>query len=141
MGHHTKLDFAKETLTNQTRAERRRSKKEQEKQIAVMSRKIAVDERNVFTLTEQQLSDFLAIERRLAIKEVHKAWGESASKVFLAAMKIVLHDKYNFGEKRLSYIEQQIEQQLDCIIEGCVTVEEMEEAAIKLNAKAKYKGQ
>lgn len=139
MGMHTRLDFGRETLSNQTRAEKRRAKKQQEKDIALISPKIAVDERKVYTLSEEQLKDFLAIERKLALTEVRSAWGKTASKVFLAAMKISLHDNFGFGAKRLDELSTMIERQLDCVIEGVISVDELEETANRLNEKAVYK--
>ena len=140
MSYHTRLDYAEGTLKNQTRAERRRIEKQQKKEAQRKNTIIATEQNKVFTFTEQQLKEFLAIERQRAIMQVHNEWGDVAGKVFIAAMRIVLHDKYGFGEKRLKDVCDHMEHQLDCIIDKCVTVEEMEEAARNLNDKAKYKG-
>lgn len=139
MGYHTKTDFATETIKQQTRAERRRDKKQQEKDMQLVANRNVLERSNLYTFTEQQLREFITVERQMALQEVHKEWGKNVCKVFLPAMRIVLHDRYQFGEKRLNDVCYMIEQQLDCILEKCVTAEEMEQAARDLNDRAIYK--
>lgn len=133
MGVHTKLDSSLSTLKAQTRAEKRRMEREQEKRKAV------------YTITREQLDVYVAEAVEMANKEAQKQVQEIKSTMLNTAINciesalcIVLHDKLGYGKVRIQRIINELENQLDCIVSGTVTLDELENLKSELLEKNKY---
>ena len=133
MGVHTKLDSSLSTLKAQTRAEKRRMEREQEKGKAV------------YTITKAQLNAYVAEAVEMANKEAQKQVQEIKSTMLNTAITciesalcIVLHDKLGYGKVRIQRIVDELENQLDCILSGTVTLAELENLKSELLEKNKY---
>lgn len=127
---HTPLDASLKTMQFQTRAERRRIEKEQAKGKAT------------YNMTAQQMNQFkqeVLNEAERQYNEHKKAFCERAIECVVTASVVALHDEFGFGEKRLNQYQQHMENLLECITTGNITLDELKETTKRLNEKAVYK--
>lgn len=133
MSIHTPLDSSLATVKAQTRAERRRIRKEQAKSKAV------------YTMTREQLDAYVIEAVNKANEEANKQVQEikttmlnTAITCIESALCVVLHDKLGYGKVRIQRIVDELENQLDCIIHNTVTLEDLEQLKEELLGKSKY---
>lgn len=79
------------------------------------------------------------VERRNA--EYRKVWGAAATKLMLSVGLVVLHDDFGFRKKRLQKFQDRFEDQAECIQQGFVSLEEMQQLAEELSQKINLKEQ
>lgn len=120
MSYHTPLDTNMLTLKNQTRAERKRAMREQEKKNAV------------YQLTREQIEQMKYEVRYQTLKEDIKI----IENIMYSAFIIALHDKEGFGKTRINRTLMHAMEQLECIKQGYLTKEELKALAEQLKGKA-----
>ncbi|MBE6070038.1 MAG: hypothetical protein E7211_20470 [Clostridium lundense] len=130
---HTPLDSSLTTVKAQTRAEKRRLEKEQAKSKAV------------YTMTREQLEarDKL-IEQEISkcyekqMQEIKTSMLSTAISCIESSLCIVLSDELGFGKTRIQRIIDRLEEQLDCIISGNVTLDDLEKEKERLLKENKH---
>lgn len=133
MSTHTQLDNSLNTLKTQTRAERRRLEREQQKNKAV------------YTVTREQLeARDKMIEEEISkhyekqVNEIKTTMLSTAISCIESTICIVLSDELGFGKTRIQRIVNRLEDQLDCIISGNVTLEDLEKEKERLLKENKH---
>lgn len=120
MSYHTPLDTQMLTLKTQTRAERKRAAREQEKKNAM------------YHLTREQLEQMKQEVRIQTLKEDIKI----VENIMYSAFIIALHDKEGFGKTRINRTLMHAIKQLECVTEGYLTRQELKALAEQLKGKA-----
>lgn len=121
MSYHTPLDASLVTVKAQTRAERKRLEREQQKLDAK------------YTLTRRQIEN-MKLEMR---KEIIQDEVKIIEKIMYAAFIIALHDKEGFGKVRIDRTLHHAMEQLECVKAGYLTKEELAALAEEIEGKAK----
>ena len=129
MGMHTPVDNSLNTVKAQTRAERRRLEKEQAKGNKTY---------NMTAHQMNQLKNDAIAEAERQYNEHKKLFCERAVECVVTASVIALHDEFGFGEKRLKQYQERMENLLECITTGNITLEDLKETTKRLNEKAVY---
>lgn len=96
-----------------------------------------------YNMTKEQLHQYKVDAYKHEAEEfqkVREALMKTATEVILNASYLVLHDRFSFGEKRLQEYQNLVEQQLDCILSGYITLDELKAARDNLNEKCRYVG-
>ena len=130
MGIHTKLDNSLETIKAQTRAERRRLEKEQAKGQKTY---------NMTAAQIQQIKEDAIKEAKRQYDKHKEVFCDRAIECVVTASVITLHDEFGFGQKRLDLYQERMENLLECITTGNITLGDLKETVNRLNEKAVYK--
>ena len=133
MSLHTPLDASLITEKAQTRAERRRLKKEQSKSTAVYEMTKAQ-----LKARDEMIENELRKEYDKQVNEIKTSMLNTAISCIESSLCIVLSDELGFGKTRLQRIIDKIEVQLDCIISGNVTLEDLEKEKERLLKENKH---
>lgn len=130
---HTPLDASLLTVKAQTRAERKRAAREAEKNKAKL------------VMTREELDKYVANaakeiseEANKQVQEIKTTMLKTAISCMESALCIVLSDELGFGKVRIQRIIDKMENQLDCIISGNVSLEEMEKEKERLLKENKH---
>ena len=133
MSVHTPLDSSLITSKAQTRAERRRLEKQQAKNKAV------------YTMTREQLEardkmmeEEISKHYEEQVNEIKTSMLSTAISCIESSLCIVLSDELGFGKTRIQRIVNRLEEQLDCIISGNVTLEDLEKEKERLLKENKH---
>ena len=120
MSIHTRLDNSLETVKTQTRAERRRLEREQQKNKAV------------YTVTREQLEQYK--------KDIYKDFVENERKyvddVIFNCFVIALNKELGLGKKRLTNVLEEVREQLDCLKLGYLSLDDLKQLSESLQGKA-----
>lgn len=120
MSIHTRLDNSLETVKTQTRAERRRLEREQQKNKAV------------YTVTREQLEQYK--------KDIYKDFVENERKyvddVIFNCFVIALNKELGLGKKRLTKVLEEVREQLDCLKLGYLSLDDLKQLSESLQGKA-----
>ena len=120
MSIHTRLDNSLETVKTQTRAERRRLEREQQKNKAV------------YTVTREQLEQYK--------KDIYKDFVENERKyvydVIFNCFVIALNKELGLGKKRLTKVLEEVREQLDCLKLGYLSLDDLKLLSESLQGKA-----
>ena len=120
MSIHTQLDNSLETVKTQTRAERRRLEREQQKNKAV------------YTVTREQLEQYK--------KDIYRDFVENERKyvddVIFNCFVIALNKELGLGKKRLTNVLEEVREQLDCLKLGYLSLDDLKQLSESLQGKA-----
>lgn len=120
MSIHTRLDNSLETVKTQTRAERRRLEREQQKNKAV------------YTVTREQLEQYK--------KDIYRDFVENERKyvddVIFNCFVIALNKELGLGKKRLTKVLEEVREQLDCLKLGYLSLDDLKQLSESLQGKA-----
>lgn len=120
MSIHTRLDNSLETVKTQTRAERRRLEREQQKNKAV------------YTVTREQLEQYK--------KDIYRDFVENERKyvddVIFNCFVIALNKELGLGKKRLTNVLEEVREQLDCLKLGYLSLDDLKQLSESLQGKA-----
>ena len=120
MSIHTRLDNSLNTVKTQTRAERRRLEREQQKNKAV------------YTVTREQLEQYK--------KDIYKDFVENERKyvddVIFNCFVIALNKELGLGKKRLTNVLEEVREQLDCLKLGYLSLDDLKQLSESLQGKA-----
>ena len=120
MSIHTRLDNSLGTVKAQTRAERRRLEREQQKNKAV------------YTVTREQLEQYK--------KDIYKDFVENERKyvddVIFNCFVIALNKELGLGKKRLTKVLEEVREQLDCLKLGYLSLDDLKLLSESLQGKA-----
>ncbi len=120
MSIHTRLDNSLNTVKTQTRAERRRLEREQQKNKAV------------YTVTREQLEQYK--------KDIYKDFVENERKyvddVIFNCFVIALNKELGLGKKRLTKVLEEVREQLDCLKLGYLSLDDLKLLSESLQGKA-----
>ena len=120
MSIHTRLDNSLNTVKTQTRAERRRLEKEQQKNKAV------------YTVTREQLEQYK--------KDIYRDFVENERKyvddVIFNCFVIALNKELGLGKKRLTNVLEEVREQLDCLKLGYLSLDDLKQLSESLQGKA-----
>lgn len=128
MNGHTTTDNALSTLQTQTRAERRRTEREQSKG------------KRTFVMTAEELQKYKVEAYKQEEERFNKAREElinTAIGVILNTSCVVLHDEFGMGPKRLQQYSDRMVNHLECITEGYVTLDDLKAEKDRLEKKSK----
>lgn len=128
MNGHTTTDNALNTLQTQTRAERRRTEREQSKG------------KRTFVMTAEELQKYKVEAYKQEEERFNKVRVDlinTAISVILNTSCIVLHDEFGMGPKRLQQYSDRMMNHLECITEGYVTLDDLKLEKDKLEKKSK----
>ena len=112
-------------------------------QVTAQHNKSSKTKTPTYNMTKEQLQQYKKEAYEYEMKEfqkVREALMQTATEVILNASYLVLHDRFGFGEKRLQEYQNLVEKQLDCILSGYITLEDLKAARDNLNEKCKYVG-
>ena len=120
MSIHTRLDNSLNTVKTQTRAERRRLEREQQKNKAV------------YTVTREQLEQYK--------KDIYRDFVENERKyvddVIFNCFVIALNKELGLGKKRLTKVLEEVREQLDCLKLGYLSLDDLKQLSASLQGKA-----
>ena len=120
MSIHTQLDNSLNTVRTQTRAERRRLEREQQKNKAV------------YTVTREQLEQYK--------KDIYRDFVENERKyvddVIFNCFVIALNKELGLGKKRLTNVLEEVKEQLDCLKLGYLSLKDLKQLSESLQGKA-----
>ena len=120
MSIHTRLDNSLNTVKTQTRAERRRLEREQQKNKAV------------YTVTREQLEQYK--------KDIYKDFVENERQyvddVIFNCFVIALNKELGIGKKRLTNVLEEVREQLDCLKLGYLSLDDLKQLSESLQGKA-----
>lgn len=120
MSIHTQLDNSLNTVKAQTRAERRRLEREQQKNKAV------------YTVTREQLEQYK--------KDIYKDFVENERQyvddVIFNCFVIALNKELGLGKKRLTNVLEEVREQLDCLKLGYLSLDDLKQLSESLQGKA-----
>ena len=120
MSIHTQLDNSLGTVKAQTRAERRRLEREQQKNKAV------------YTVTREQLEQYK--------KDIYKDFVENERQyvddVIFNCFVIALNKELGIGKKRLTNVLEEVREQLDCLKLGYLSLDDLKQLSESLQGKA-----
>lgn len=71
-----------------------------------------------------------------AIERTKEEFGHIAIRAITAASMVALHDQFMFGPKRLEKYQKAVEEHLECITWGVITLEELEALTNNLEERA-----
>ena len=120
MSIHTQLDNSLNTVRTQTRAERRRLEREQQKNKAV------------YTVTREQLEQYK--------KDIYRDFVENERQyvddVIFNCFVIALNKELGLGKKRLTNVLEEVREQLDCLKLGYLSLDDLKLLSESLQGKA-----
>ena len=120
MSIHTRLDNSLNTVKTQTRAERRRLEREQQKNKAI------------YTVTREQLEQYK--------KDIYRDFVENERKyvddVIFNCFVIALNKELGIGKKRLTNVLEEVREQLDCLKLGYLSLDDLKQLSESLQGKA-----
>ena len=120
MSIHTRLDNSLETVKTQTRAERRRLEREQQKNKAV------------YTVTREQLEQY----KKDIYKDFVKNERQYVDDVIFNCFVIALNKELGIGKKRLTNVLEEVREQLDCLKLGYLSLDDLKQLSESLQGKA-----
>ncbi|MDA3732364.1 hypothetical protein PBV87_12785 [Niameybacter massiliensis] len=80
-----------------------------------------------------EVADKIAQEK---VQRDREAFGNIAIRTIVAASMITLHDEFGFGSQRLQRYQDRMEEHLECINSGVITLQELEETTKRMEEKA-----
>ena len=120
MSIHTRLDNSLNTVKTQTRAERRRLEREQQKNKAV------------YTVTREQLEQY----KKDIYRDFVKNEREYVDDVIFNCFVIALNKELGLGKKRLTNVLEEVREQLDCLKLGYLSLDDLKQLSESLQGKA-----
>ena len=120
MSIHTRLDNSLNTVKTQTRAERRRLEREQQKNKAV------------YTVTREQLEQY----KKDIYKDFVKNERQYVDDVIFNCFVIALNKELGLGKKRLTKVLEEVREQLDCLKLGYLSLDDLKQLSESLQGKA-----
>lgn len=80
---------------------------------------------NLITVSREQLSDIVAREMEKKRLEIVDNVATNTTALMKAMCFIILHDKFGFGQGRLSKFDKQLDFHASCVMEGYVSIEDL----------------
>ena len=120
MSIHTQLDNSLNTVKAQTRAERRRLEREQQKNKAV------------YTVTREQLEQ----NKKDIYRDVVENERQYVDDVIFNCFVIALNKEVGLGKKRLTNVLEEVREQLDCLKLGYLSLDDLKLLSESLQGKA-----
>lgn len=120
MSGHTPLDYSQGTVKAQSRAERRRLEREQQKNKATY----AITREQLEAYKKEIYADFVKNERQYI------------DDVIFNCMVIALNKKLGLGKKRLNDVLAEVRYQMDCLKLGYLSLDDLKLLSASLQGKA-----